>query len=405
MKFKLIFVINCILMGFAVGVLAALFLTVVNFLINTIWVSIPNLFHRPDYYPLIIGVIGGGIVGILQSKLGGYPRTIDETRHEFKITHKVAYKKDLPRNFIMAIIVLAFGASLGPEAALAGILGGLISWLGDQMKLTIARKNELLELGIGAMMSAIFYAPLVGVSTALEKQPVSGQFSSRGRKIVLYIITTIAGLSGFALIRYLSPNESVFTIRMPAINWDTKVLLVLLPALMVGIGFGYLFQLFEKYSEIIANKIHQPLLLAVLAGLAIGAFGMFSPYFLFSGEHELFKFSREATHLGLPYILLIAFGKALLTNLCFAFGWRGGKIFPIIFSSTALGFALTELFSYTPGLVIGIVVAASVTIVISQPYVTAALLLFLFPVQFFPFIMVACWLTSQFAKIVCRAKH
>lgn len=60
MKFKLIFVINCILMGFAVGVLAALFLTVVNFLINTIWVSIPNLFHRPDYYPLIIGVIGGG---------------------------------------------------------------------------------------------------------------------------------------------------------------------------------------------------------------------------------------------------------------------------------------------------------------------------------------------------------
>lgn len=393
MKFKLIFVINCILMGFAVGVLAALFLTVVNFLINTIWVSIPNLFHRPDYYPLIIGVIGGGIVGILQSKLGGYPRTIDETRHEFKITHKVAYKKDLPRNFIMAIIVLAFGASLGPEAALAGILGGLISWLGDRMKLTIARKNELLELGIGAMMSAIFYAPLVGVSTALEKQPVSGQFSSRGRKIVLYIITTIAGLSGFALIRYLSPNESVFAIRMPAINWDTKVLLVLLPALMVGIGFGYLFQLFEKYSEIIANKIHQPLLLAVLAGLAIGAFGMFSPYFLFSGEHELFKFSREATHLGLPYILLIAFG------------WRGGKIFPIIFSSTALGFALTELFSYTPGLVIGIVVAASVTIVISQPYVTAALLLFLFPVQFFPFIMVACWLTSQFAKIVCRAKH
>ncbi|MDV7718729.1 chloride channel protein [Pediococcus ethanolidurans] len=404
MKLKLVFVIDCLIMGFMVGVIAALFLTVVDFLINFVWVAVPAFVHAPTYYPLIVGLIGGGLVGIFQRRLAGYPRTIDETIEEFKTANKINYKRDLPRNFIMAIIVLTFGASLGPEAALASILGGLISWIGDRMKLTMIRRNELLDLGIGAMMSAIFYAPLVGVSKSFEKKSVSDQFSSKSRKISLYAITTIAGISGFTLIRYIVPKETVFAIRMPAVVWDSKVLLVILPALLVGIAFGYLFQLFEKISGIIAAQINRPVLLAVLAGLLIGILGMISPYFLFSGEHEVFKFSHEVTTLGLPLILTIAVGKALLTNLCFAFGWRGGKIFPIIFSSTAMGFAFANLFSYTPGLIVSIVVAASVTIVVKQPYVTGALLLLLFPIQFFPFIMAACLVTNKFTKIVNEFK-
>ncbi|KRO10315.1 hypothetical protein IV59_GL001933 [Paucilactobacillus hokkaidonensis] len=387
-------------MGFVVGLIAALFLALVNFLIHVIWVEIPNLFHGPVYYPLIIGIVGGVIVGILQSKLGKYPRTVHETLHEFKATNKVAYKKNLPRNFVTAIIVLSFGASLGPEAALASILGGLISWIGDRMKLTMAMRTELLELSIEAMMSSIFYAPLVGIGESLEKQLVKDQFRNRVRKIILYTITTIAGVSGFTLVKYLFPNESVFTIRIPAVDWDVKVLLTIFPALIVGIGFGYLFQLFEKYSEIVAKKIKQPILLAVLVGTIMGILGMISPYFLFSGEHELLGFSKDVVNFGLPYILLLAIGKALLTNLCFAFGWRGGKIFPAIFAGTAMGFALAELFPYTPGLIVGIVVAASVTIIINQPYVTAALLLFLFPIQLFPFIIAACLLTNKFSKSV-----
>lgn len=398
MKFKLVFVINCILMGFIVGLIAAFFIELVNFLTNFIWVDIPKSLHEPVYYPLIVGIIGGGVIGILQSKFGNYPRTVHETLHEFKTTNKVAYRKNLPLNFIAAVIVLSFGASLGPEAALASIVGGLISWIGDNMKLTMARRNELLELGIGAMMASIFYAPLVGVSESLEKQSLKGHFRSQVRKIMLYAITTIAGITSFTLIQSLTSNESVFTIRISAVNWDLKVVLIIFPALIAGMGFGYLFQLFEKYSDLIAQKIKQPILLAILAGGIIGVCGMISPYLLFSGEHQLLGFSQNVIHFGLPYILLIAIGKGILTNLCFAFGWRGGKIFPAIFASTAMGFAVSRLFLAPSGLVVSIVVAASVTIIIKQPYVTGALLLFLFPVQFFPFIMFTCLLANQLAK-------
>ena len=82
-------------------------------------------------------------------------------------------------------------------------------------------------------------------------------------------------------------------------------------------------------------------------------------------------------------------GKAILTNFCFAFGWRGGKIFPAIFSSTAIGFAFVSLFPYTPGLLVGVLVAASLTMILGQPYLSMSLLLFLFPIQFFPVILLS----------------
>lgn len=405
MKFKLIFIVYCVLMGLIVGMIAALFLTLVNALIHVVWVVVPGLFHEPVYYPLIIGITGGILVGIFRSKVGNYPKTIHETLHEFQTTRKVTYQKALPKNFVAAILVLTFGASLGPEAALASILGGLISWVGDQMKLTMARKTELLELSIGAMMASIFYAPLVGISEPLEEPLAQRKLMSKGRKVILYAVTTLTGVLGFNLITNLFPKESVFAIHTPIIHWEGEVLWVMGPAILLGIGFGYLFQLFDKYSELIAQKINRPILLAIMAGGLIGGLGMVSPYFLFSGEHELLDFSQEVAHFGLPFILLIAIGKALLTNLCFAFGWRGGKIFPAIFASTAMGFGLANLFSYTPGLIVGIVVAASVTIILEQPYVTGALLLFLFPIQFFPFIIVTCLFAHQFSKKVAHLRR
>ncbi len=116
----------------------------------------------------------------------------------------------------------------------------------------------------------------------------------------------------------------------------------------------------------------------------IGLLGMISPYFLFSGEHELLPLSKDCSEMSRWFLLFLAIGKVILTNLCFAFGWRGGKIFPAIFSNATIAFTMVSFFPYTPGLVVSIVVAASVTIILKQPLVTAALLLFVFSSSIFP---------------------
>lgn len=124
MHFKGIFILYCCLLGFFVGSFSALFLALVEFMLHFIWETIPNTFDPPLFYPLLIGICGGVLVGLTQKYWGPYPKTMHETLHEFQQTRRVAYTKVLAKNFISAIIVLGFGASLGPEAALASILGG-----------------------------------------------------------------------------------------------------------------------------------------------------------------------------------------------------------------------------------------------------------------------------------------
>lgn len=397
MKFNSVFMLYSAILGFLAGLLSALFLTIVNLMIQLVWDTIPQRFDLPVYYPIIFGLIGGLLVGLFQRYVGDYPKTMEDTLEEFKATNAVKYKRQLSKNFIGALLVLTFGASLGPEAALASILGGLISWVGDRLKFTFARKEEFLKLGIGAMLATIFHAPLVGISTPFEEKLAHKSHKIKWRKLLLYGLSTIFGLIGFAFVQQLFPKEMIFKLRLPTVAWTKEVWLLILPAALLGIAFGYLFLALERLSDKIAEKIQQPVLLALLAGLCIGLFGMWSSYFLFSGEHELLGLSENYTGLTVSFLFLLAVGKALLTNLCFAFGWRGGKIFPAVFSSTALGLALASLFPYTPGLIVAIAVAASVTIILNQPAITAALLLFLFPLQFFPAIFLTCFAAQKIA--------
>lgn len=394
MKFNLVFVMYSCILGLVVGVIASLFLIAVNALIHLTWTTIPETFDS-TWYPLWVGLTGGLLIGLFQKYIGDYPKTMHETLHEFQETGRVTYEGAVVKNGSAALLVLTFGASLGPEAALVSILGGLMTWIGDRMTWTIQKKEQFLELGIGAMLATIFYAPFVGVSEAIEEGIAERRFQSKLTKALLYAITTACGILAFTLMNQLVPRPSVFGISTPQVAWTREVLYFLFPAIIIGACFGSLFLLFGRLTDSIARNYPSPLGLAISAGLLIGLFGMWSPYFLFSGEHEILAFSKEALDQSLVFLILLALGKALLTNICFSFGWRGGKIFPVIFSSTAIGFAVATLFPYTPGLLVAVAVAASCTVILKQPFVTATLLLFLFPLQFFPFILLVALLIKQ----------
>ncbi|MFV0556047.1 MAG: chloride channel protein [Lactovum sp.] len=404
MKFKSVFVFYCLSMGILIGIFSALFLSLVNFLIHSVWHTIPSYLNLP-FYPLLVGLLGGLLIGLFQTKVGDYPKTMHDTLAEFKDNNKVTYTNyQIIKNFFSALIVLAFGASLGPEAALASLLGSMISWLGDRMKWTLARKEELVNLGTAAILSIIFRAPFAGLSEPLEEQYEQKSFRFNWKKLLLYGLTTASGILSFSLTSQLFPKEAVFTLRFPKVEWTREVFLLIIPALVLGFLFGHLFLIIETVTKEIAKKIEKPLILTLIAGLFIGIFAMLSPYFLYSGEHEILSFSKEASQMGTLSLLSIAIGKALLTNICFSFKWRGGKIFPAIFSSASAGFVLANLFPYTPALTIGVVVAASVTTIMKQPLVVAALLLFLFPIQFFPFILFTCLLISSLSSYLTKDK-
>ena len=354
MRFSTLFVGYSCVLGLLVGIMSAVFLSFTNLMIDVVWTTIPETLSIP-FYPILVGLIGGCLVGLIQTKIGRYPTTMHETLSEFKQKKRVTYKKQIGKNFLSAIIVL--------------------------------------------MLAAIFRAPLAGVSEVFEQNnPPTG--NDKVKKTILYALSTGFGLLGFLLIKRLFPEESIFSLHFPKnISWKWQAIVFSPVSWLIGGLFGLLFLELEKLTDRLAAKIDNLVISALIAGLCIGIFALWSPYFLFSGEQQLLPLSKQALQLSFINLLLLGIGKAFLTNLCFSFGWRGGKIFPAIFSSTAIGFSVVRLIPYTPGLIVGVAVAASTTI-LRQPYVCAALLLFLFPIQFFPFILISCLGMKRFEEYI-----
>ncbi len=108
-----------------------------------------------------------------------------EVMSEYKKTGRIEYRF-VHKATLTAIIVLIFGASLGPEAALVGIIGGLCTWVGDRFTFALKGMNELTEVGIGATLSVIFNAPLFGYLAPNENEGEQINEFSKGKK-QLYI--------------------------------------------------------------------------------------------------------------------------------------------------------------------------------------------------------------------------
>lgn len=401
-KFSVIFLLYSILLGFLVGITAGAYLILVNFLINLVWKTVPNVFNISTiYYPLIVCGLGGILIGLLQRKNGNYPRTMVEVIGEYKQTGKIKYTNEIRKNFFHAIPVLTLGASVGPEAALSGILGGLVNWVGDRLRLTLERREELVNMGIGAILSTVFYAPFAGIGKAFDEP--TRDFRIKGRKIFVYAVTILSGVVGFYLINHVLPHESSFGIHFRrSINWTWQGFALIPVAIVVGVLFGMLFNNLGKWSQRLTMNNQKTVLWAILGGLIIGTAGIISPYLMFSGEVQLLGFSRDAVSQSALFLIFIAIGKAFVTNFCFSLGWRGGMIFPAIFSSAAAGFALSVLLPFTPAILVSVTIASSLTYIMRQPGVVAGLLLLLLPIEVFPIIIVVCYLTNYLLKSLSK---
>ncbi|MBV7390410.1 chloride channel protein [Enterococcus sp. ALS3] len=399
-NFKLRYFAYSGLFGLACGAVIGLFLSIVTLCHNFIWDYIPGLINDPALYPLLICLIGGGLVGMFAQRFKAYPRSINETLSEFYSRDRVDYKQgQIWKNAAAGFLILLFGASVGPEAALIAIVAGLLTFAADRIGFVSEYREELLEFGVGTTLGIIFMAPLFGIGRTLEADDWRNLTESRLKRYVIYIFTTFAGFLGYLLMNQLLPGqEQVFAIRSMDNGITWQGLLLIAPMIVLGALFGQFFIFAQEKAEKFNRRIKNPLPLAILAGFIFGLVGVFAPNLLFSGEHTLLSFTRQAENLSFVMLLIMALGKVTLTMMSLAFNWRGGTIFPMIFASVAFGLALTNLLPYSEGLLVAIFTAASCAIILRQPFAVACLFLLLFPVELFLWI----WLAGYAATVFMR---
>ncbi|MGM0168960.1 hypothetical protein IGI39_003277 [Enterococcus sp. AZ135] len=399
-KFKLAFFGYSGLLGLAVGVIVALFMGLTELGNQLLWQILPRALGDPRFYPLIICTIGGVAIGFFVKTFGRYPSTLQESFTEYQETKRIDYHDGkLVRNLLGSLIVLLFGASLGPEAALVAIIGGLITYMADRRKIPDQERADMIEFGIGTSLGVIFMTPLFGVGRSVERDNWQVVTESKLKKYVLYIFTTFTGFIGYLLTYNIFPNqEQVFAIRRMESSFTWQGLLLVIPMIILGALFGKFFLVSQEKGEKLNQRIRNPLPLAIFAGVLLGVVGTISPYFLFSGEHTLLSFTRQAETMNFFILLLIGFGKVAITVICLACNWRGGTIFPMIFASIAVGLAFANLLPYSPGLLVAVFTASACAVILKQPLATACLFLLLFPVELFLWIWLAGYLGNLFSQ-------
>ncbi|RMF40339.1 MAG: hypothetical protein D6755_13550, partial [Anaerolineae bacterium] len=112
------------------GVLSAGFLYLLKHLTLMVWerwaVAWP-------VQALALTLSGGLLVGLGRRYLGDHPRPFMEAMQAARASGRMEYRH-LPHGMLNATVSLVFGASLGPEAAIMDLLGGLSTWVGDQLR-------------------------------------------------------------------------------------------------------------------------------------------------------------------------------------------------------------------------------------------------------------------------------
>lgn len=375
-------ILLCFIIAFLGGVIGGitwLLLFVMNIGLDLLWFFIPSRFSVP-FYSIVICAIGGLLIGLWEKRFGAYPRELPEIIGTLKAGKKLPYN-NLHIIGVAALLPLVFGGCLGPEAGLTGIIVGLCFWFTDKFKFAFSEMDELAKIGIAATVGIIFRSPLFGFLNEVEDEnkPMT---IPKGKKILIYFVGIFGGFAAFNLLSSIFgglpglANFPAISVMGPS-EWFAAI-----PLALIGGAFGILYFIFSRIIRVSVRPLKQYIVLrAILAGIILGGVGILLPYTMFSGEHQLADIMMTWEGMGFGLLLITGIVKLFIGNICLEMGWRGGNIFPIVFSGVSIGYALATFLPIDPIFCVAVVTTALTSAVLRKPLAVVLLLLICFPIN------------------------
>lgn len=378
LKNSLLFLLFAFIIGACAGLFIWIFLRLMNLCINLLWNVIPNYISIP-FYTLILCTLGGLIIGFFRKKFGNYPEDLNTVMKKVKKDGRYSYHNILPMS-IAAMLPLIFGASVGPEAGLTGIIAGLCSWVGDKLKKLGNEFQELTKMGISATLGTIFNSPMFGFVEPIESQEENTVFPKTS-KMVLYFTSILGAMGIFLILKNLFGGGTGFP-SFASVEINRKEWLYLLPLILIGVIACIIYFCFEKMVKKMIHPIHNKLILnSLLAGLILGIIGTILPLTMFSGEEQMVEVMNHWTNIGIIMLLLTGVFKLFLTNVCIHMGLKGGHFFPVIFSGICIGYAFSMILGINSIFCVTVITTALVSSIIRKPLASVLLLMICFPIN------------------------
>ena len=185
-----------------------------------------------------------------------------------------------------------------------------------------------------------------------------------------------------------------------------------IPLLALGIVFSLFYMLAEKLTRKLADRLlnagtatdaahaaprksWRPVAAALIPGACMAVCGYLLPLTMFSGEHQLEELIDGWQSLSAQELLLTAGVKLVLVSLCINLGWRGGSIFPIIFSGACVGYAFALLVGMDGAFAAAVLISSLYAYQMRKPVAVIMVLLLCFPITYIVPVGVAAFIAAK----------
>ncbi len=290
---------------------------------------------------VVLGAAGAGIA--LITLLLGNPGDVELLVDNIHVSGGRSDIRDLRSLLPVALLGIAAGSAIGPEAPLVQTTGSIGSWVGLRLRLSEEEMRLLTISGMAAGFTVLLGVPLGSAVFALEI------LHRRGLEYYEALLPALVGaLSGYAV--YVAITGLGLE---PALDLPTPAALEVghLP-LAAGLGvLGALLAAVFTYGTSILRSMWRRVPVAgrpIVGGLALGALAFASPYALTFGEGQISYISVA----DLTVAALVGAGAAKLLGaaLIVTAGWRGGFIIPLFFVGASFGAAIADGFGLDRGI-------------------------------------------------------
>lgn len=302
------------------------FLIIEGELTTLLWEVLPAQMKWPILYYFVLCVLGALVLSYLKKRFGQVPQTAHEALTELKAKQSVDYS-GVFRNLLAALVILIFGAGVGPEAALLGAIISLSVWQSDKLRYLYFHYDEQEQQAFWIKIQRLLHPQQFVQRYDTMLAPVD----KKKLKQVMNGLFIVNGLVVFTFLMKLVGHPSFIT-KLGTGKIEMASLWLILPALLTAFVIGNAYQWLQAALAKLCQPFEEKQSILVSFGAAcIFLFVILIPRLLFSGQsfmHLVPSFGSQQAW----YILVIAaIMKLVFLQVCLQTGWIGGDIFPVVF--------------------------------------------------------------------------
>jgi H+/Cl- antiporter ClcA len=364
-KRYLVALVLAAILGIPISAAAYGFLALVGWIQESLFDDLPQQLFTggtPAWWPVpwlvLCGLLTGATIRYLPGNCGHSPA------FGFTTGGGPPVDRDLPGVILAALTTLSLGAVLGPEAPLIAIGGGLAA-----LTVHLAKKDAppmaltiMASAGSFAAISTLLGSPVLGAFLIMEAAGIGGATLSlvalpgllaSGLGALVFIgLDNWTGLGRFSL---------ALTTVPPAVDPTVATMAWALAMGAAGALLGWVIRWIglSLRPVVHVNRVLVTAGLGLVIGLTAMVYQLISgnnfTQVLFSGQDALPELVADAADYSVGVLILLGACKVLAYGLSLS-AFRGGPIFPAMFTGAVLGIAASGLpgMSLAPAIGMGI---------------------------------------------------